>query len=417
MPYAPGVQNISGQLAAQGILARGQAYGNAIGNVASGVQDFMKREEERAKTVGAIQGFLNDPYYQQQISRDPLLSATGEKIKAGKAGLNEVQQFLGSLTAAGHARDQQMKQDQLNASIAYNTALTEQAKANKLATDAATAERTRQNALSDQMLKTVAEFSDLEKLQNSTGFSTFEQEDRYNQLKDNPLLMSVRQGKEVGLDPISSIKVFQNEENIRQRSELARMQDETRRLASENAALKNVKFNAGDTRQIEIDGKKITAVWDGKEYIDQKTGAPIYTTIETSDPAGNRMSVRGQLNPEIATAYGIPSRAMAKSPFLPGMGGGTTPGMGGATQEGEPKPSKDNVPNADRATQARYPVPNGDAVRHLLQNPQLSGKFDELFGPGAAARVMMQQGNLMRDITTSNSNGVQLTDASQFLPQ
>ena len=158
MPYAPGIQNISGQLAAQGISAGGQAYANAINSVGGSVMDFIKREDERTKTVGAIRSFLNDPYYQQQVSKDPELSSLGEKIKAGKGSFNEVQQFLGSLTTAGHMRDQQMKQQQLDATLAYNNALREQAIANTAATEAATNERERLRKAAEEragLLKTV----------------------------------------------------------------------------------------------------------------------------------------------------------------------------------------------------------------------------------------------------------------------
>jgi hypothetical protein len=416
MPYAPGIQNISGQLAAQGISAGGQAYANAINSVGGSVMDFIKREDERTKTVGAIRSFLNDPYYQQQVSKDPELSSLGEKIKAGKGSFNEVQQFLGSLTTAGHMRDQQMKQQQLDATLAYNTALTESAKANKAATEAATAERVRGNQIADQLFKTINELDDLEKLKNTTGFTTFEQEDRYSKLSDNPLITAVRQGKEVGLDPIASIKVFQNEDSMRQRADLARMADETRRLASENTALKNVKFNAGDKRTFTIDGKQINAEWDGKEFVDAKTGAPIYTTVETSDMMGNRSSIRGQLNPEVASFYGIRStRQMPKPGALPPAGGG--PAYEEVPSPGEKPGAGKEKTDMGKATQTRYPVPNRDAVTHLLQNPDLSSQFDELFGPGAAARVMMEQGNLMKGVSTTNSGGVELSNLSQFLPR
>ena len=417
MPYAPGIQNISGQLAAQGISAGGQAYANAINSVGGSVMDFIKREDERTKTVGAIRSFLNDPYYQQQVSKDPELSSLGEKIKAGKGSFNEVQQFLGSLTTAGHMRDQQMKQQQLDATLAYNTALTEAAKANKAATEAATAERVRGNQIADQLFKTINELDDLEKLKNTTGFTTFEQEDRYSKLSDNPLITAVRQGKEVGLDPIASIKVFQNEEGIRQRSEIAKMTDETRRLNAELTGLKSkMPRKVGETFSITIDGKNYTGEWDGDQWVEINSKVPIYTTVTTADVAGNRSTVKGQLNPEFARQFGIKiSSAFGTPGALPPAGGG--PAYEEVPSPGEKPGASKEKTDMGKATQTRYPVPNRDAVTHLLQNPDLSSQFDELFGPGAAARVMMEQGNLMKGVSTTNSGGVELSNLSQFLPR
>lgn len=91
---------------------RAQSQGIASG-IGSGIQNFMKLEEERRKTTGAIQGMLNDPYFQQQLAKDPTMSAAAAKIQSGKANLNDVQQFLGSLTSMQFGRQQQMKDQQM----------------------------------------------------------------------------------------------------------------------------------------------------------------------------------------------------------------------------------------------------------------------------------------------------------------
>ena len=110
MPYNPQIQDISGQILAQGMRARSQGIASGIG---SGIQNFMKMEEERRKTTGAIQGMLADPYFQQELAKDPTMSAAAAKIQSGKASLGDVQQFLGSMTSMQFGRQQQMKDQQM----------------------------------------------------------------------------------------------------------------------------------------------------------------------------------------------------------------------------------------------------------------------------------------------------------------
>lgn len=110
MPYNPQIQDISGQLLARGMLARSQGIAEGL---SSGVQNFLKAEEERRKTTGAIQGMLNDPYFQQQVGKDPTLSAAATKIQSGKANLSDVQQFLGSLTSMQYGRKMEMENQRL----------------------------------------------------------------------------------------------------------------------------------------------------------------------------------------------------------------------------------------------------------------------------------------------------------------
>jgi hypothetical protein len=110
MPYNPQIQDISGQILAQGMRARSQGIASGM---SSGAQNFMKMEEERRKTTGAIQGMLADPYFQQELAKDPTMSAAAAKIQSGKASLGDVQQFLGSMTSMQFGRQQQMKDQQM----------------------------------------------------------------------------------------------------------------------------------------------------------------------------------------------------------------------------------------------------------------------------------------------------------------
>lgn len=154
MPYAPGIQDISGQLLAQGMLGAAQTRAQAMGDVGQFMRSFgseiLKNEEERQKTTGAIKAFIDDPYYQQKIAQNPELTSAVDRIKAGKAGSAEVKGFLGTLTTMQHTREEQMKADQMQAQTQYNQALREQAIATSAATQAATSERLR---LRDEALR------------------------------------------------------------------------------------------------------------------------------------------------------------------------------------------------------------------------------------------------------------------------
>ena len=155
MPYNPQIQDISGQILAQGMMNAAQMRAQTAGDIGQFMGNFgsqiLKNEQERQQAAGVIQGFLNDPYYQQQIAQNPELYSASEKIQSGKARLSDVKQFLGTLTTMQGTREQQAKMDQMQAQTAYNQALRDQAIATSAATQAATAECTRQNQIADQL--------------------------------------------------------------------------------------------------------------------------------------------------------------------------------------------------------------------------------------------------------------------------
>lgn len=347
MPYAPGIQDISGQLLAQGMLGAAQTRAQTAGNIGQFMGNFgsqiLKNEQERQQAAGVITGFLNDPYYQQQIAQNPELYSASEKIKSGKAGLNDVKQFLGTLTTMQGTREQQAKMDQMQAQTQYNQALREQAIAAKAATDAATAERVRQNDIANQIFSQTKQLEDFEKMDMAGTPFSIEQADRFQQLRDNPFLQSARKGMQAGLDPLTAIRLGQSQETIDVRQQaneaLAASREQERILKGEIAALKSrPRLEAGTEKMFEIDGKQIKAEWDGSRYIDVRTGAPIYIDEQVMDKIGNVMTRRGSLNPFIAKRYGIP---MEQAPAMGGgmpwdTGGGSAGGAGGAGGAGEP---------------------------------------------------------------------------------
>ena len=338
MPYAPGIQDISGQLLAQGMLGAAQTRAQAMGDVGQFMRSFgseiLKNEEERQKTTGAIKAFIDDPYYQQKIAQNPELTNAVDRIKAGKAGSAEVKGFLGTLTTMQHTREEQMKADQMQAQTQYNQALREQAIANKAATDAATAERVRQNDIANQIFAQTKQLEDFEKMDMAGTPFSIEQADRFQQLRDNPFLQSARKGMQAGLDPLTAIRLGQSQETIDVRQQaneaLAASREQERILKGEIAALKSrPRLEAGTEKMFEIDGKQIKAEWDGSRYIDVRTGAPIYIDEQVMDKIGNVMTRRGSLNPFIAKRYGIPMEQ------APTMGGGMPWNTGGGAGEAE----------------------------------------------------------------------------------
>lgn len=335
MPYNPGIQDISGQLLAQGMLNAAQTRVQTAGDISKFLQnfgsDFLKNEQERQQASGVIQGFLNDPYYQQQVAQNPELYSTAEKIKNGKARLSDVRGFLGTLTTMQNTREQQAKMEQMQVQTQYNQALREQAIANRAATEAATAERVRQNDIANQIFTQTKQLEDFEKMDMAGTPFSIEQADRFQQLRDNPFLQSARKGMQAGLDPLTAIRLGQSQETIDVRQQaneaLAASREQERVLKGEIAALKSrPRLEAGTEKTFEIDGKQIKAEWDGSRYIDMRTGAPIYVDEQITDKMGNVMTRKGSLNPFIAKRYGIP---MEKAPA---MGGGMPwdTGAGGA---------------------------------------------------------------------------------------
>lgn len=327
MPYNPQVQDISGQLLAQGMMQRAQSISGLVG-------DFMKMEDERQKTTGALKGFLSDPYYQQQVNTNPELAGFAQKVQKGSASLGDVRQFLGTMTAMQSAREQQQKADQMEAQRQYNDALKQQALANKSAIDAATAERTRQNEISNQLDKTVKEFYDLEKMEKEGAILTSEQSDKLESMRDNKLLSSVIQADKAGLggNRIEALRLFMNQDALDQKAQnqelLARLREmeiENRRVKAETEAANRPRLVAGSTKNFKIDGKDIVGVWTGNEYVDEESGAPLYPTIEFTDRNLNKVSRRGSLNPEIARRLGI--KTTVESMAMPGMPG--VPGISG----------------------------------------------------------------------------------------
>lgn len=318
MPYNPQVQDISGQLLAQGMMQRAQSISGLVG-------DFMKMEDERQKTTGALKGFLSDPYYQQQVNSNPELAGFAQKVQKGSASLGDVRQFLGTMTAMQSAREQQQKADQMEAQRQYNDALRQQALSNKMAIDAATAERTRQNQIANQISASIKEFQDLEGIEKGGGTLTSQQSDRLETLRDNPFLVTARQGMSAGLDPISAIKLGQSQEAMDTKAayndlvlQMRAMEAENRRAKAEAEAARAPRLAAGSTREFTIGDKKIGAEWDGKEWVDTQTGAPIYVAREVRDPAGNVVIERGAPNPFVFKAYGIPiESATPKNPVVP----------------------------------------------------------------------------------------------------
>lgn len=144
MPYAPGIQDISGQLLAQGIGQSANAYAQKVGTISNTLKEFAKNEDDRRKTVAAVQGMLMDPYLQQQLSTNPSMLATAEKVKSGNARLGDVQAFLGTLTTLQHGRDEELKRQQMETQKQYNDALREQSIAQAASIAAATQTRDRQ---------------------------------------------------------------------------------------------------------------------------------------------------------------------------------------------------------------------------------------------------------------------------------
>lgn len=325
MPYNPQVQDISGQLLAQGMMQRAQSISGLVG-------DFMKMEDERQKTTGALKGFLSDPYYQQQVNSNPELAGFAQKVQKGSASLGDVRQFLGTMTAMQSAREQQQKADQMEAQRQYNEALRQQALANKSAIDAATAERTRQNQIASQLNASIKEFQDLEKMEKEGSPLTSQQSDRLEALRDNPFLTTARQGMGAGLDPMAAIQLGQKQEAMDLKAayndlslQMRSMIEENKRREAEAKLASQPRLAAGTPRTFSIGGKEINAEWDGSGWVDIRTGGRLYLPREVRQPSGAVFIEQGIPNPLVFKEYGIPVPPIPSGtsgmPGVPGISG------------------------------------------------------------------------------------------------
>lgn len=111
MPYAPGVQNVSGQLLAQGVQQAAQS-------IAGGLQDYYKRQEEKKQEeqgIAAMQKFASEnPELAQTVGlRDPNDKAAYKAILKSFGGVPQTMQAMSSL----HQYSRQMKNDKATVAL------------------------------------------------------------------------------------------------------------------------------------------------------------------------------------------------------------------------------------------------------------------------------------------------------------
>lgn len=128
MPYAPGIQDISGQLTAQGINQAAQAYAQKVGSISNAVTGFMQTYQQNqmmtSQAMGKFQGALrSDPalqkYIQDAASDDPNtpklspeLQKAIDNAKAGKIDLYDAA-VLGNFVDTWGSNRQRMAQTAL----------------------------------------------------------------------------------------------------------------------------------------------------------------------------------------------------------------------------------------------------------------------------------------------------------------
>ena len=119
MPYSPNVQDISGQLRAQGI--RG-----ASSTITQGFEEFGKRERERQSALGSIMGSIQgDPSFMEEVSKNPDsdLAKIWSRAQSGRASNAEIQQLGGALSSRRFDQERQAKETQAKSERTRNDAL------------------------------------------------------------------------------------------------------------------------------------------------------------------------------------------------------------------------------------------------------------------------------------------------------
>lgn len=119
MPYSPNVQDISGQLRAQGI--RG-----ASSTITQGFEEFGKRERERQSALGSIMGSIQgDPSFMEDISKNPDgdLAKIFSRAQSGRASNAEIQQLSGLAASRRFDQERQAKATAAESERTRNAAL------------------------------------------------------------------------------------------------------------------------------------------------------------------------------------------------------------------------------------------------------------------------------------------------------
>jgi hypothetical protein len=119
MPYYPGIQDVSGQLRAQGI--RG-----ASSTITQGFEEFGKRERERQSALGSIMGSIQgDPSFMDEVSKNPDsdLAKIFSRAQSGRASNAEIQQLGGALSSRRFDQERQAKEAAAESERTRNAAL------------------------------------------------------------------------------------------------------------------------------------------------------------------------------------------------------------------------------------------------------------------------------------------------------
>lgn len=274
MPYNPGVQDISGQLLAQGMMQRTQALTGLVG-------DFLKMEDERQKTTGVLKGFLSDPYYQQQVNTNPELSAFAQKVQKGNASLSDVRQFLGTMTTMQGVREQQMKEAQMQSQQAYTQALRDQAIATAAATQAAAEERRQQienEKIANEILSDVLQFGAEATEEDMPSPQRSVQDIRRQYLEaGGPMTPGVVDFlRQMGQQELGQARL-----DAATQEKIERLEDQIQTLKGAAAT----KIPLGEKRVFTMPGgAKVQAEMGPEGWIEPNSGLPIYTTTQALDP-------------------------------------------------------------------------------------------------------------------------------------
>jgi hypothetical protein len=140
MPYNPGIQDISGQIRAQGSMAGAQGFARGIGDFADGFARMQKKREEDAKAMAAMkatQSFIkanakdlgiSDRELEELTHEDPRLPPAARHAKMGEVIKNSILKIdLKEKQAQQAAHEQQRAFQEFQLAQAQRKAQEEQA--------------------------------------------------------------------------------------------------------------------------------------------------------------------------------------------------------------------------------------------------------------------------------------------------
>ena len=413
MPYNPGVQDMSGQLRAQGI--RG-----ASSTITQGFEEFGKRERERQSALGSIMGSIQgDPSMMEEINKNPDsdIGKIWSRAQSGRASNAEINQLNGLLSA--NKFEQKRKADATQAQVQQDFMKSQEAQMRELTAFNLGTRRAQERAEADddRLNKRGQAYEDL-RARVEGGQATPSETTQFNVMKNDGVTSMVAAARNAGMpfkDYLAANSANETRASQRRMEAIARETALTTARTGEQTAL-----NAAN-KQIPPGTKKTVTPFPGKpprvivlgndnNWYDEISGLPLLTNTEVNPFTGGVIS-KQQVNQALNPPDAPPVTGFDNPPKPPGSGGEPSLPSGYFDKSKPPPKANGNVepmvspanPNApaDRTTPAFLNFFSGPS--NALANPNIPSDPRAQMTPMQRQRVenlgkMVREGKISEEV-------------------